>query len=95
MNKPELEEVIKIMREPISVNCIDYKYFTQEQYDRLISVYENALWLVDYSIAQGRMLDDLWGRIEKALDFIINYNDKTLDDDEEIPEELYEILRGE
>lgn len=47
MNKEEIKEAIEIIKEPITVNCIDYKYFTQEQYNKLISVYENAQWLID------------------------------------------------
>lgn len=70
MNKAELEEVIKIMREPVTVNSTVYKYFTQEQYDKLIRVYENAMWLVDYSIKQGELLQVLDERIEKAIEIV-------------------------
>ena len=72
MNKKELEEVLKIMNEPITVNSIDYKYFTQEQYNRLISVYDNAKWLVDYALTQSRYISDLSERIDKAIEYILN-----------------------
>lgn len=45
MNKEEIKKAIEILKQPITVNCIDYHYFTQDQYDNLMSVYDNALWL--------------------------------------------------
>lgn len=106
MNKKELDEVLKIMNEPITVNSIDYKYFTQEQYDNLIRVYDNAKWLVDYALTQSRFIDVLNERIDKAIEFIEHkeYGDEyanfvvPIGEDNGCPEwaceKLLEILKG-
>lgn len=47
MNKEEIQEALKIIREPIVVNCVEYKYFDQENYDKLVRTYENCRWFVD------------------------------------------------
>ena len=47
MNKEEIQEALKIIREPIIVNCIEYKYFDQENYDKLVRTYENCRWFID------------------------------------------------
>ena len=48
MNKEEIQEAIKIIKEPITVNSIEYKYFTQENYEKLLKVYENCQQFVDF-----------------------------------------------
>lgn len=45
MNEEEIKQAIEVLKQPITVNCVDYHYFTQEQYDNLFRVYDNALWL--------------------------------------------------
>lgn len=103
MNKKELDEVLKIMNEPITVNSINYKYFTQEQYDNLIRVYDNAKWLVDYSLQQSRFISELNERIEKAIEYIENNTyDDSLDGDgsrlmfeKANGKDLLKILKGE
>lgn len=47
MNEIEIKEALKIIKQPIIVNCTDYKYFDEENYNKLISVYENCLWIVN------------------------------------------------
>lgn len=47
MNKEEIQEALKIIREPIIVNCTEYKYFDQENYDKLVRTYENCRWFID------------------------------------------------
>lgn len=47
MNKEEIQEALKIIREPIVVNCTEYKYFDQENYDKLVRTYENCRWFID------------------------------------------------
>ena len=47
MNSEEIRKAIEILKQPITVNCVDYYYFTQEQYNNLVKVYENALWLLN------------------------------------------------
>ena len=46
MSEEEIHKALEIIREPIVVNCKDYYYFDQENYNKLISVYENARWFV-------------------------------------------------
>jgi predicted ribosome quality control (RQC) complex YloA/Tae2 family protein len=48
MNKEEIQEALKIIREPITVNSIEYKYFTQENYEKLLRVYEICQQFVDF-----------------------------------------------
>ena len=67
MNKEEIKEALEIIKEPITVNCIDYKYFTQEQYNKLISVYENAQWLIDLL---EKTVNKLKTNIEEAIEYI-------------------------
>lgn len=38
----DLEEALKILENPIMVNSVTYKYFTQEQYDKLEEVFEKC-----------------------------------------------------
>lgn len=47
MNNDEIREALKIINEPITVNCIEYKYFDQENYNKLIKVFENCLWFAN------------------------------------------------
>ena len=47
MNEEEIQKALEIIKQPITVNCIEYKYFDQENYDKLISVYDNCLWIVN------------------------------------------------
>ena len=43
----EIREALKIIKEPITVNCIEYKYFDQENYDKITRVYDNCLWFAN------------------------------------------------
>jgi hypothetical protein len=47
MNKEEIEKALEIVREPIIVNCIDYHYFDNENYNNLVRIFENCLWFVN------------------------------------------------
>lgn len=47
MNSKEIKEALKIINEPITVNCIEYKYFNEENYNKLLKVYENCLWFAN------------------------------------------------
>ena len=47
MNSDEIRKALEIIKEPITVNCIEYKYFDQENYDKLTRVYDNCLWFVN------------------------------------------------
>lgn len=47
MNSKEIKEALKIINEPITVNCIEYKYFDEENYNKITNVYENCLWFAN------------------------------------------------
>lgn len=46
MNKEEIHKALEIIKQPITVNTKIYHYFDNENYDKLISVYENCLWFI-------------------------------------------------
>lgn len=46
MNEEEIQEALKVIKEPITVNSIEYKYFDQENYEKLLRVYENCRWFI-------------------------------------------------
>lgn len=47
MNSEEIRKALEIIKEPITVNCIEYKYFDQENYDKITRVYDNCLWFAN------------------------------------------------
>ena len=47
MNKEEIIEALKIVKEPITVNCVEYKYFDEENYNKMINVYQKCLWFTN------------------------------------------------
>ena len=47
MNSKEIKEALEIIKKPITVNCIEYKYFDDENYNKLIEVYDNCLWFAN------------------------------------------------
>lgn len=47
MNSKEIKEALEIIKKPITVNCVEYKYFNEENYNKLIEVYENCLWFAN------------------------------------------------
>ena len=47
MNSKEIKEALKIIKKPITVSCIEYKYFNEENYNKLLKVYENCLWFAN------------------------------------------------
>lgn len=46
MSEEEIQEALKVIKEPITVNSIEYKYFDQENYEKLLRVYENCKWFI-------------------------------------------------
>ena len=38
MSEEEINEALKIIKEPITVNSIEYKYFNQENYEKLFQI---------------------------------------------------------
>ena len=47
MNSKEIKEALEIIKKQITVNCIEYKYFDYENYNKLIEVYDNCLWFAN------------------------------------------------
>ena len=47
MNSKEIKEALEIIKKPIKVNCIEYKCFNEENYNKLLKVYENCLWFAN------------------------------------------------
>ena len=47
MNKEEIQEALKVIREPITVHQENYKYFDEENYNKLLRVYENCQWFIN------------------------------------------------
>lgn len=45
MNKEELEEALKIVKEPIIVNSVEYKYFDRENYNKLVNAIDYCNYL--------------------------------------------------
>lgn len=48
MGKEELEEALKILKEPITATCENYYYFKQEDYDKLRDAYRTAETVIEY-----------------------------------------------
>lgn len=44
MNEEEIKKALEIIKQPIMVNCIDYYYFNQENYDKLVTAFDNCQW---------------------------------------------------
>lgn len=47
MSEEELIKALEIIKEPITVNCIEYKYFDEENYNKITNVYNNCLWFAN------------------------------------------------
>ena len=43
----ELKKALEIIKQPITVNCIDYHYFDQENYDKLVAIFDNCRWFIN------------------------------------------------
>jgi hypothetical protein len=65
MSEEEINEALKIIKEPITVNSIEYKYFNQENYEKLLSVYENAKWFVSNWEQALQNIEDLQQKVEQ------------------------------
>ena len=61
MNKEEIRKALEIIREPITVNCKDYHYFDNENYNKLLNVYENCLWFIN----NFEQINDVVERLEQ------------------------------
>lgn len=79
MSEEEVQEALKIIKEPITVNSIEYKYFDQENYEKLLRVYENYRWFINIHEQVIQNLDNLhqeldqyknnWEELKKWLNY--------------------------
>lgn len=46
MSEEEIHKALEIIGQPITVNHKEYHYFDQENYDKLVAVYNNCLWFI-------------------------------------------------
>ena len=65
MNTQEITKALEIIKQPITVNCKEYKFFDQENYDKLVAVYDNCLWF-------SRNLE----QIQQTVDFLTKRENK-------------------
>ena len=64
MNKEEIQEALKIIREPITVHQENYKYFDEENYNKLVRVYENCQWFINNWEQFQQNIEDLQKKAE-------------------------------
>ena len=86
MNEQEIQEAIKIIREPIVVNSDIYHIFDQENYNKLQQVYDNCQWFINNeeqimqnAIDNKKKIDQLtnnWNELERWLKEYIKKNNK-------------------
>ena len=98
MSEEEINEALKIIKEPIIVNSIEYKYFNQKNYEKLLSVYENAKWFVSNWEQALQNINNLQQKVEQQdkeidrLNNIINELEKYIKTEAKI--ELYKDKNG-
>lgn len=95
MNKEEIQEAIKIIKEPITINCIEYKYFDQENYDKLIRVYDNCRWFIDnveQIIQNVNDSEEKINHLQNLINKATNYYLKTLAKNKTMPDEAVEMF---
>lgn len=90
MNEEEIKKALEIIKQPITVNCIDYHYFDQENYDKLVAIFDNCRWFINNFEQLIDNFNDLQqenvrlkDKIEKAIELIkhIDKYEETLNDD--------------
>lgn len=86
MNSEEIRKALEIIKEPITVNCIEYKYFDQENYDKITRVYDNCLWFANnleqiiltvekLEQEKQEVIDYLKGKIKQCEELIIKHKE--------------------
>lgn len=92
MNEEEIQEAIKIIKEPITVNSIEYKYFDQENYEKLLRVYENCMWFINIHEQLIQNLDNLHQELDQYKN---NWEElkKWLKEDKELAGNNFEMGR--
>lgn len=96
MNKEQLEEALKVVKEPITVNSIEYKYFDLDNYNKLVNVIEYCQYLQanvkPYVEAQDREIDQLtnnWNELEEWLKEYVKKNDNWYNNELSIHDKQY------
>ena len=74
----EIREALKIINEPITVNCIEYKYFDEENYNKITNVYENCLWFAN-NLEQINLTVENLQKENKILKENAEHNDIVVD----------------
>ena len=91
MNKEQLEEALKVVKEPITVNSIEYKYFDLDNYNKLVNVIEYCQYLQanvkPYVEAQDREIDQLTNNWNELEEWIMQ------DVKDEKPDLYFQVLR--
>lgn len=67
MNKEFKEEMIKKIHEPIVVNSITYKYFDEDNYNKILYFVENEQSYIEYIEFVN---NELQQRIDKAIEVL-------------------------
>lgn len=70
MNSDEIRKALEIIKEPITVNCIEYKYFDQENYNKLLNVYENCLWFANNLEQINLTIENLAKEKQELIDYL-------------------------
>ena len=86
MNSKEIKEALKIINEPITVNCIEYKYFDEENYNKITNVYENCLWFANNLEQINLTVENL----QKENNELLNKKQELID---YLKEEQYRLAR--
>ena len=96
MNEAEIQKALEIIKQPITVNCEDYHYFDQENYDKLVAVFDNCRWFITNVEQIIDVSNELKNRIDKAIEYIEKESAFLNDDEYEVfnKKELLEILKG-
>ena len=96
MNKEELNEALKIINEPITVNSVEYKYFDIDNYNKLVNVIDYCHYLNDkvkpYVEAQDKEIDRLNNIINELEKWLEDYI-KLFDDPDMLEEQTCEDLK--
>ena len=78
MNKEQLEEALKVIHEPITVNSVEYKYFDIDNYNKLVNVIECCEFLQEnvkpYVEAQDKEIERLSKKYDKSLELLQDFN---------------------
>lgn len=103
MSEEEIHKALEIIGQPITVNHKEYHYFDQENYDKLVAVYNNCLWFirnfeqinatVERVQQENKQLKDIRETAINYIDQVIMYKPCAREIDKEL-DILIGILRG-